>query len=716
MAEARHVPEWLSAPEIVVEKSPTAAPTIATVSCASPRHEIVEAFRWARQHLAQGALPQEIAIAAAAPDGWDDHVLSLTESANLPIHFVHGRAALSTPEGQLVAAFAEILLRGFSRRRVVRFVALLRSQTARFNSLPGDWSRALPDDAPLLDAAAWERAIAPLTAERFSDAKDHREPLRDIIGTLSKGLAKAAEIGEILLEGKALLVWRRALTEGPPAALDVTLTGLRLDDGLEPEAAILWAPASAVAAIPRRFVWLVGLTSRSWPRRASEDPLLPDHVIASARLDPLPVHQADRRDFVTIHDMTGGELVCSRARRDSGGRLNGISPLYPRDAKEVYYAQSREPAHAASASDRLLARPEEFAAFPLAVSTLKTWSDWHYEKKITGHDGLVRPNHPVLLRALDREQSAKSLVKLLRDPLGYLWTYGFGWSAPEETDEPLTLDALAFGGLLHEILEQTVTQLECSHKGGFAGASPEEIRAVVKEVVVAVDSRWSETRPVPPPVVWKRKLAEAAELALVALSYHDDPLPAERSWAEIPFGGDKKANDLTEEARSRLPWDPLAPVTIPGTNVRILGSIDRLDLAGDESLARVTDYKSGKLRSAPPQLKGGAELQRCLYAYAVKALVKGHPQVEAQLLFPRRDGRGLRLDNPDGTLDRLAGYLNAATTSFSGGAAFPGPATDEKWYDLAFALPGGARDTYITAKMPHVATALAAFAPLWGEP
>lgn len=86
---------------------------------------------------------QEIAIAAASPDGWDDHVLALAESANLPIHFVHGRAALSIPEGQLAAALAEILLRGFSRRRLVRFVALVRSQTTRFKSLPGDWWRAL---------------------------------------------------------------------------------------------------------------------------------------------------------------------------------------------------------------------------------------------------------------------------------------------------------------------------------------------------------------------------------------------------------------------------------------------------------------------------------------------------------------------------------------------------------------------------------------------
>jgi hypothetical protein len=42
--------------------------------------------------------------------------------------------------------------------------------------------------------------------------------------------------------------------------------------------------------------------------------------------------------------------------------------------------------------------------------------------------------------------------------------------------------------------------------------------------------------------------------------------------------------------------------------------------------------------------------------------------------------------------------------------------TSEKWYDLAFALPGGAKESYLTAKLPLVAQILAAIEPLWGEP
>ena len=180
--------------------------------------------------------------------------------------------------------------------------------------------------------------------------------------------------------------------------------------------------------------------------------------------------------------------------------------------------------------------------------------------------------------------------------MGYLWTYGFGWREPEETDEPLTLDPLAFGKLLHEILEEAVTRLEDAGADGFAGASTETIGQAIEQATEIVKTRWDEDRPVPPPVVWERKRVEAMELAAIALTLDEDPLPDQRSWAEIPFGADPQAEVLSEDVRIALPWDPTSKVTIAGTAIRIGGSIDRLDLAGDRSRARVTDYKSGKLR------------------------------------------------------------------------------------------------------------------------
>jgi hypothetical protein len=711
VAGTRIVPDWLQATGVSVERRPAQQPTVTAYSCASPRHEILEALRWARRLLSQGIEAQQIAIATASPTNWDDHVLALSQAANLPIHFVHGRAALDTTEGQLVAALAEILLRGFSQPRVKRLVGLLRSQNNLFRELPSDWWRALPADAPLLDAPRWKREIGNLMADKFSDGIDHRQLIERLIDTIGQGLNQAATIGEQLLEGRALAIWRKALTDGPAAALDVTIGRLRVDDAFEPATTVIWAPASAIAAVPRPFTWLVGLTSKSWPRRASEDPLLPDHIIPASRLDPLPVHQADRRDFQTLWGATERALVCSRARRDSGGRLNGISSLFPREVPEVYLAQSREPEHAASLADRLFARPAEFAALPEAKSALSTWIDWH-TADITAHDGKVRANHPLLLRALDRRQSASSLVKLLRDPLGYLWHYGFGWNVPEETDEPLTLDALAFGNLLHETLQGAIEHLE-ETAGGFAAASDIDLKRAIKVAVDSVAARWDETSPVPPPVIWQRKCADAEELAFMALSAAEVLMPGQRSFAEVPFGGNP--GTLDGNAVPRLPWNPLTPVIIPGTSIKIGGSIDRLDLSSDGTEARVTDYKSGKEPSKPPQLKGGAELQRCLYAFAVRSLIAAGPTVEARLLYPRGDKGFLPLVEPEATLTKLTAFLAAAYATFTAGYALPGPAAADAYNDLAFALPGGAKESYIELMLPLVTKALEDVAPLWEE-
>ena len=722
MAGARTTPDWLAGSDIEVKTLPAAKPRIRAVSCATPRHEIQEALRWARKHLTEGVPAHRIAIAAASPATWDDHVLAMTEAAKLPVHFIHGKPALTTRDGQLAAALAEVLLRGLSRSRMVRFVRLLSSLRERFRPLESKWWRHLPPEAPLLSSARWKDAIAGLPPESFADGVDRRPMLLNIIEALQPGLNGAAETGEDLFRQetpedtlKTLEIWQKALEEGPPAALDVTLAGIRVKDDREPGGAIVWGPASAIAAAPRPFCWLVGLTSRSWPRRASEDPLLPNHVVPQSQLDPLPIHESDRRDFHAICSMTDRQVVCSRARRDSEGRLNGVSPLYPQGVKEESLGQSRVPEHAASQSDRLMARPGDFAALPLAQSATRTWIDWRSED-LTVHDGLIGPGHPVLLRALYRTQSASSLVRLLRDPLGYLWTYGFRWKAVSETEAPMTLDALAFGELLHEFLREAVTRMEDAESGGIAGASRDRIIQAVEKAAFSVAERWSATRPVPPPVIWQRKCEEAQELAVIALTRDETPLPGQRTWSEIPFGSGGRAKSPDGDGPASLPWDPSTPVHIDGTEIRIGGFIDRLDLSEDGSLARVTDYKSGRAPNKPIQMNGGAELQRCLYGFAVRSLVRTRPEVEARLVYPRGGDQTMVLDDTQETLKELAAFLQAATTHFVNGKTLSGPAAEDRWYDLSFALPAGAKESYLKTKRSLAGRVLAPLPVLWEAP
>src|SRR5208337_1975699 len=172
VAGPRQVPAWVRSLGIAVVETAPERPEIQSESCASPRHEALEAMRWARALLASGrAKPEEIAIAAASPAEWDDHFQALSEMAGIDLHFVHGRKALSTPEGQLAAALAEVLLRGFSQARMTRLIALLRSQNPDFKIVPGNWWRDLPEDAPLLYAASWRDVLPAMSNPTDANSK-----------------------------------------------------------------------------------------------------------------------------------------------------------------------------------------------------------------------------------------------------------------------------------------------------------------------------------------------------------------------------------------------------------------------------------------------------------------------------------------------------------------------------------------------------------------
>jgi hypothetical protein len=259
-------------------------------------------------------------------------------------------------------------------------------------------------------------------------------------------------------------------------------------------------------------------------------------------------------------------------------------------------------------------------------------------------------------------------------------------------------------------------RLEASRPGGFGAADPQEVRAALDNALDTVAADWEQSQPTPPPVIWRRKLQDIQDLAVVALTFEEPSLPGQRSWAEIPFGGDYHTRDLTPEQRANLPWDPLVPVVIPGTKLRIGGSIDRLDLAAAGDIARVTDYKSGKppRNGCEPTLKRGAELQRCLYAFAVRSLLPGVSSISSRLLYPKATDGGLySLADPDAVLSRLAEFLAAAARLAAVGNLLPGPGAQDIYNDFAFALPGGAKESYFELKLPLIAERLADLAPLW---
>ncbi|MGY4573731.1 PD-(D/E)XK nuclease family protein [Bradyrhizobium sp. USDA 3256] len=702
IAGARTSPVWLDNTAVRIVRSAAEVPAISSISAATAYHEAIEAMRWVRSLLASGSAPSEIAIATASPADYDDHFMALRADANVDLHFVHGVRAVATREGQAAAALADIVVRGLSQSRLRRLAALCRD-SGPFETLPEGWLRILPADAPLSTSGAWNRLLARLKPEDWPDGVDHAPALRAAVDMLAKGPDAATEIGEAFLKGRALAIWRKALLAGPAAAIDTALEILKQDDGLEACVSVAWMPASALAASPRRFVRLLGLNSSRWPRGIAEDRLIPDHIIPTAELDPLPVSLADRRDFETILATTADEVVLSRGRRDSDGRLLGRSPLIAGHGEETYLRRNAVPAHAFSETDRLMARPQEFAADPQAVSAQSCWLDWR-RSEITTHDGLVRADHPLVLAILSRTQSASSLRRLLRNPISFVWVYAFGWREPQSSAEPLVLDALGVGDLVHMVLDRALRDLEAA--GGLASAGAAAIEAAVQRAAQSVAADWESERPVPPAVIWGRTLDDARLMAGRALSYGDDLLSGARSYGEVPFGGSEPKSE------AETPWDPGAPVTIPDAGFDIAGYIDRLDISGDSTRALVRDYKTGRPPKGDIRLNGGRELQRCLYAFAVKALLGDDVAISASLLYPR-EPVDLQLDDPEAVLAEITGYLRAARISLAGGAALPGPDTGGDYDDLAFALPANASATYCKRKLPAATERLGEVAQVW---
>ncbi len=701
-AGPRPIPEWLTGSGVGVSRSSAQTPKRSAVSAATAFHEAIEAMRWTRALLVSGVKPSDIAIAAASTAEYDDYFLALRSDANIDLSFVHGVRTVNTREGQAASALAEILVRGISQSRLRRLASLC-SDCQHFGTLPRGWLRILPTDAPLSSQTSWDRLFGRLKAVDWPDNADHTPRLKEIVDLLAKGPESALEVGSAFLKGRALAIWRKALVAGPAASIDLTIDDLKQDDDLEPCVCVAWMPASSLASSPRRFVRLLGLNSSRWPRRTAEDRLIPDHIIPTAVLDPMPINLCDRRNFETIMATTSESVVVSRARRDSDGRLLGRSPLLADGSDEIYLRRNAIADHAFSETDRLMVRPHEVAAHPQAMGAMGCLRDWR-RQEITPHDGLVRPDHPVILAVIERTQSASSLRRLLRNPLSYLWVYGFGWRAPQSSAEPLVLDPLELGDLVHLVLDRALRDLE--NRVGLAAADAKTIESAVASAAQSVAVDWESERPIPPAIIWSRTLHDARVLAGRALSYRGEGLAGARSYAEVPFGGSEAKSDAI------VPWDASKQVTIPGTGFNISGYIDRLDISSDGKSALVRDYKTGKPLQSGARLDRGRELQRCLYGFAVKALLGDDVTITASLLYPR-ELLDLQLDNPEAALEDLAAYLRAARSNLVGGAALPGPDTGGSYDDLDFALPANAGATYCKRKMPAASARLGPVAQIW---
>ncbi len=685
--------------EVVISSTRPIA-TVEAVICADPQAEVVEALRWARGLMASGIAAADIGIAAASPETWDEAMMVLTRDAELPVHFSHGRAALDSSAGQACAALADVLLRGLSQARIRR---LIRRSSKLQVDLPQDWSRGLRRAAGLFTVPQWRTALA-----AASEARSGAAPVEDVLlprlTLLGDGVAGAAKAGDLLLDGPALALWRRALQAGPSEALEASLRRLRLPDGVSPGSAIAWGPARHLAAAPRPYMRLLGLTGRSWPRGSAEDPLLPNHVLSRALVQPLERPEEDVQLFEILRAQARGALTLSRSRRSAEGTLSAPSRLFPAGGAQIL-VKVRTPAHAFSEADRLLARPREARNRPALALARRAWRAW-WSPDLTPWDGQVPQDDPLVRAALDREQSATSLRRLSRDPLGFVWRYALGWRPADAHADVLDLDRQVFGELVHELLRTAVASLEGG--SGLNRATQEEIEAAVNAAAARCETTWPTERPVPPPLLWRRSLEAAARMARDGLTFDQGLQSGTRSWSEVAFGAAEPAVE---------PWAVTGSVRLGG--LRIGGRIDRLDLRGDGGAVRVTDYKTGQIpkNAARIALAGGAELQRVTYAAAVRQLTLDVRQIVSRLVY-LRDGpidQKLQGDGLDRAIAEAERFVAAAAALLAAGAAVPGPDSKDPQNDMRLALPTE-RDRYFLTKERALRSAAGDLSAFWRAP
>lgn len=695
-AGARAVPEWIDGSGVEVIHQAGEPEEVRCVSASDAAHEAVEAMRWARALLASGqAKPDEIAFAAASTASFDDHFLGLREAVEFGLHFVHGVPAASTRAGQQAAALADVLVNGLTVPRLRRLVRLNGSAPI-FAHLPEGWLRALPAQLAPRSAQSWERAIRSILVTDWPGGTDHAPDLRVLVNSLLMGAGHAEALGPQVLKRQALSLWRRALLAGPPQALMANLAALRLDDEGEPCASVCWMPASALAATPRPYVRLLGLNSGLWPRTGSEDRLLPSHIVAGRELEPESLPASERADFDAILRASPRQAVLSHARRDIRGRHISRSALLQPFAEPERLARHAVPVHAMSECDRLLARPAEFRDCTQAASAFACWRNWH-RPELTRHDGLIGQDRPALRFLAGRTQSASSLGKLLRYPLAYVWQYGLGWRIPDEGSDALVLDRRQFGSLIHRVLE-----LALQSESDPALDDTQRMGAVMR----SVQAEWEAGQQIPPAQIWRRTLASAEALALTTLATLRSREAGMSLFAEVPFGGASGADN------ANLPWPNDVPIPIPGTGLVMQGYIDRLALSPDRSVAYVVDYKTGQELKEGTVLKGGAELQRSLYALAARSMLGERATVNASLLYLRSQ-KELVLNDPETTLEDLAGYLSPARANLESGYAVVGPDGGGAYDDFALLLPAQAAAVYWKRKREAVTQTLGEAAAIW---
>jgi ATP-dependent helicase/nuclease subunit B len=424
-------------------------------------------------------------------------------------------------------------------------------------------------------------------------------------------------------------------------------------------------------------VFLPGLAEQIFPQRPREDPILLDHL--RSQLDPALQNQAERvsDERLLLRLCVGAvrkrlylsyprlDVVQARPRVPSFYALDidrAVTGEVPRVETLEYRADEEGSArlawpapldrnraidaieHDLSVLGSLLNLPPEQskgrARYLLELNenmarSLRTrFGRWH-RKAWSRLDGLCAPAKETIqlfseYRLTRRPYSPSSLQRFAACPYQFYLAAIEGIEPRKEALSIERMDPLTRGSILHRIQAEFLSELLNEGKLPISLASLTPTLEHLKTVVRRIEEEYREMLVPAILRVWNDEIdGLRADLHLWIKRMAENPSDWSPRHFELSFG--------ISDGVQRDPGSFAEPAMILG-GFRLRGIVDLIEQRASDENLRVTDYKSGAVRSASSFRVGGGEiLQPILYALAVESLTE-RPVIEGRLYYSTTAG------------------------------------------------------------------------------
>jgi CRISPR/Cas system-associated exonuclease Cas4 (RecB family) len=269
----------------------------------------------------------------------------------------------------------------------------------------------------------------------------------------------------------------------------------------------------------------------------------------------------------------------------------------------------------------------------LARSLRSRWARWR--KRFTPYDGIVQVapgtrNMLLASRPTARAYSVSALQRFAACPyqfyLSAIWRL-----APREEIAPLQrLDPLTRGSMFHQVQAECLRALQQEGRLPLSRETLGPALVVLEHALTRVADEYREKLA---PAILRVWQDEVSSLRVDLRTWLEKSVEAQAQWNPfafelafgLPAGRGVDERSIREEVVLAGGW-------------RLRGIVDLVERKPDESGLRVTDHKTGLVRTAPGVVVGkGEALQPVLYGLAVEKIF-GKPVIESRLAYCTRAG------------------------------------------------------------------------------